>query len=141
MKKVYFAAAIRGGTDDMAIYAQHIKQISQYAQVLTEHIWDQKLLAEQWARLTKDNEIYDEDIAKINESDLVIADVTQASLWVGYELAYAESLGKPIHCLYRTIPEKKLSAMIRWNSYFHIYDYTTIEEARAHIIDIMTTTP
>ncbi len=71
------------------------------------------LLKQQRARLTKDDEIYQEDIALINKSDIVIADVTQASLGVGYELAYAEAHQKPVHCLYRTTPEKKLSAMIR----------------------------
>lgn len=130
---VYFAAAIRGGTDDMQYYASMIAHIKKYANVLTEHIGDPELLKQQWARLTKDEDVYQDDVALINKSHIVIADVTQPSLGVWYELAYAEAHQKPVHCLYRTTPEKKLSAMIRWNKYFHIYDYSTIEEALVHI--------
>lgn len=113
MLKIYFAASIRGGGDDMHIYAQLIQYMQQSAQVLTEHIGNMELLQAQREKFTHDEEIYRDDIRMIDEADLVIAEVTQASLGVGYELGYAQAHQKPVYCLYRTSPEKRLSAMIR----------------------------
>jgi nucleoside 2-deoxyribosyltransferase len=44
--------------------------------------------------------IYERDVAWLRESDFVIAEVTQPSLGVGYELGFAEAISKPILCLY-----------------------------------------
>ena len=44
--------------------------------------------------------IYNRDVDWLRESDCVIAEVTQPSLGVGYELGFAESLKIPVLCLY-----------------------------------------
>ncbi len=137
MEEVYFAWAIRGGTDDMAIYSSLINHIKKYAKVLTEHIWDDVLLKQQRARLTKDEDIYKEDIKLIDQADIIIAEVTQVSLGVGYELGYAESKWKKVHCFFNTNTERKLSAMIRWNAYFTVHDYKTLEEAYLRLDTIL----
>ncbi|WP_191987376.1 hypothetical protein [Companilactobacillus jidongensis] len=41
--KIYFAASIRGGRDDVKIYKQLIDFLKQDNQVLTEHIGDYSL--------------------------------------------------------------------------------------------------
>ena len=51
----------------------------------------------------------------IQEADVVIAEVTNPSLGVGYELGYAENIGKPIMCLFDGDSGAKLSAMVRGN--------------------------
>jgi hypothetical protein len=38
--KIYFAGSIRGGREDKNLYLQLIHHLSQYGQVLTEHIGD-----------------------------------------------------------------------------------------------------
>ena len=43
----------------------------------------------------------------------MVAEVTQPSLGVGYELGRAVDMGKAILCLYRPQEDKLLSAMIR----------------------------
>lgn len=43
--------------------------------------------------------IYKRDVDWLLESDFVIAEVTQPSLGVGYELGFAEAKGKPVLCL------------------------------------------
>lgn len=120
MKKVYFAGSIRGGRIDAELYARIIRYIQKTDIVLTEHIGNPGLnLKEQGKR---DVEIYEEDMAWLRESDVVIAECTCPSLGVGYELAYAEKIGKPCHIFYdRT--KTHLSAMLTGNSYFHIHPY------------------
>lgn len=120
MKKVYFAGSIRGGRIDAELYARIIRYIQKTDIVLTEHIGNPDLnLKEQGKR---DVEIYEEDMAWLRESDVVIAECTCPSFGVGYELAYAEKIGKPCHIFYdRT--KTHLSAMLTGNSYFHIHPY------------------
>lgn len=120
MKKVYFAGSIRGGRIDAGLYARMIRYIQKTDIVLTEHIGNPDLnLKEQGKR---DVEIYEEDMAWLRESDVVIAECTCPSLGVGYELAYAEKIGKPCHIFYdRT--KTHLSAMLTGNSYFQIHPY------------------
>ena len=131
-KKVYFAGSIRGGRDYAQFYTELISYIkSKNAIVLTEHIGDNNLLKQEKA-LT-DKEIYLRDIAWLKECDIVIAECTKPSLGVGYELAYAEKLNKPVTVLYRN-KECNLSAMISGDEYFKIFSYETKEEA-FNIID------
>ena len=120
MVKVYFAGSIRGGRIDAELYARIIRYIQRTDIVLTEHIGNPDLnLKEQGKR---DVEIYEEDMAWLRESDVVIAECTCPSLGVGYELAYAEKIGEPCHIFYdRT--ETQLSAMLTGNSDFHIHPY------------------
>lgn len=76
-------------------------------------------------------QIYKRDIGMIQEADVVIAEVTNPSLGVGYELAYAEKLGKPILCLYNQTAAHKLSAMIAGNPYNTVVTYDS-SESLAH---------
>lgn len=125
--KIYFAGSIRGGRDDMALYARIIALLKNYGQVLTEHLGDQKLSSYGESHMT-DQEIYERDVAMVRDSDIVIAEVTQASLGVGYEIGYAESLGKKILCLYRPQEGKRLSAMLAGNSNMTVVNYSDISE-------------
>ena len=59
-----------------------------------------------------DKEIFSRDISMIQQSDLILANVTNPSLGVGYELGYAESLGKPIVCFYQSSLVSYVSAMV-----------------------------
>ncbi len=128
--KIYFAGSIRGGREDKEIYLNIIKLLSSYGLVLTEHIGKADLSAMGETNLT-DNEIYDRDVSWINESDIIIAEVTRPSLGVGYEIAYAESKGKKIVCIYREVePGKSLSAMISGNSNFDSIKYTGLDDLK-----------
>ena len=120
-KKVYFAGSIRGGRADEELYRRIIGYIRETDTVLTEHVGDPTLIClEQDA--DKDAAIYAQDTAWLRESDLVIAECSNPSLGVGYELAYAEALGKPCWLLYRP-SRTQLSAMLSGDAYFHIVPY------------------
>lgn len=125
MKKIYFAGSIRGGRIEAELYGRMIRYMQRASTVLTEHIGNPNLnLMEQGKR---DFEIYDEDMAWLRESDMVIAECTCPSLGVGYELAYAEKIGKPCHIFYDR-SKTQLSAMLTGNPYFSIHPYTKEEE-------------
>ena len=123
MLKIYFAGSIRGGRVDAGLYRRMIQYMQREHKVLTEHVGNLSLSALEQGR-AGDAAIYDQDIAWLRESDVLIAECTCPSLGVGYELAYAEALGKPCHVFYD--PSKtQLSAMLTGDSYFHIIPYAS----------------
>ena len=133
--KIYFAGSIRGGRIDADLYRRMIEYMRKTATVLTEHIGRPDLnLLEQGK---KDIEISEEDIAWLRESDVGIAECTCPSLGVGYELGYAERIGKPCHIFYDR-NKAQLSAMLTGNAYFHIHPYEHEEEIYSIIDKILT---
>lgn len=74
-----------------------------------------------------DKAIYEQDTAWLRECDVVVAECTQVSLGVGYELAYAEAYNKEAHIFYRP-NETQLSAMLSGNEYFKIHRYNSEDE-------------
>jgi hypothetical protein len=118
--KIYFAGSIRGGRIDAALYKRMIEYMQQNHVVLTEHIGSPDLNVKEQGK--RDVEIYDQDTAWLRESDILIGECSCPSLGVGYELAYAEKIGKPCHIFYdRT--KTNLSAMLTGNPHFHIHPY------------------
>ncbi|XP_040104980.1 2'-deoxynucleoside 5'-phosphate N-hydrolase 1 [Oryx dammah] len=77
-----------------------------------------------------DKLIHDRDLAWLQQTDVVVAEVTQPSLGVGYELGRAVALHKPVLCLFRPKSGRVLSAMIRGaadGSRFQVWDYEEAE--------------
>lgn len=126
MKKVYFAGSIRGGRTDADLYKRIIKYIQQEHIVLTEHVGDLSLSKTEGLK-DRDVAIYEQDTAWLRESDFVIAECTTPSLCVGYELAYAEAHGIPIHIFYNK-SRTNLSAMLTGNEHFNIHPYRNEED-------------
>ena len=114
--KIYFAGSIRGGRSDADLYHRLIACMKRTDTVLTEHVGDLHL-----QESTEAPDIYAQDTAWLRESDLVIAECSCPSLGVGYELAYAERFGKPVHIFCRK--GIHLSAMLTGDPYFRIYSY------------------
>lgn len=126
--KIYFAASIRGGRDDVKLYKELIDFLNQDNQVLTEHIGNGNLSVTSQSQ-TDDKYIRDRDINWMKEADLVVAETSNPSLGVGYELAYAEKLHKPVVILHNST-KSQLSAMINGTDYFKdIFEYQTVSEA------------
>lgn len=78
-----------------------------------------------------DSFIYKRDMCWLRKSAAVVAEVTQPSLGVGYELGQAEAMGIPVLCLYRPSPGKRLSAMLTGNPAMTIVEYGDAEAAAA----------
>jgi hypothetical protein len=138
--KIYFSGSIRGGRDDFEIYGDLVAHLKTHGEVLTEHIGNPALTSR--GDQMNVEEIHDRDMRWISESDLVVAEVTNPSLGVGYEIGRTvERNGnrynqQRILCLYREEgkPEKRLSAMIDGCMAVTVERYSTIDEAKK-IID------
>lgn len=128
--KIYFSASIRGGRDDVAIYAEIIELLKTYGTVLTEHLGDKHLSSYGQVKMTNE-EIFIKDTNWIKEADIVIAEVTNPSLGVGYELGFAEALNKKIVTLYRPTEGKRLSAMVAGNTSLQNFEYKEVSELPA----------
>ena len=118
---------LRGGRERVELYEFIIKTTALYGEVLTEHVGS-KDLSSFGEKKRSDEEIFQRDISWIDEADMVLADVSSPSLGVVYEIAYAESKGKKIVCLYEEQEGKRFSAMIAGNSHCEIYKYKTKED-------------
>ncbi len=127
--KIYFAGSIRGGRDDKELYAQIIAQLKEYGDVLTEHIGDQSLT--HMGSKGSATDIYTTDLAWITEADVLVAEVTTASLGVGFEIGVAtHALKKPVLCLYRPSEGRSLSAMIAGCDLVTNVNYQTLDEIK-----------
>jgi len=138
--KAYFACSIRGG-GDTSFYLAILEGIKRTGTTVLSEVFVHDALTLGGSPLPAD-EIYERDTNMIQDADIVIAEVSNPSLGVGYELAYAEQLGKPVLCLYHAKSEKSLSAMVRGNNYFTVehFDSKTVAETIQRFIALQSAT-
>jgi 2'-deoxynucleoside 5'-phosphate N-hydrolase len=128
--KIYFAGSITGGRDDSQLYAEIIKLLQIYGEVLTEHIGDGALTRNGEEDIS-DKEIHNRDLAWLKEADLLVAEVTTPSLGVGYEIGRAIEWKTNVVCLYRSSAGRRLSRMITGNFEIVIIEYESLAELPA----------
>jgi 2'-deoxynucleoside 5'-phosphate N-hydrolase len=111
--KIYFSGSISGGRDHEAIYRHMVARLqAQGHHVLSAHVADPAAL-----EADKDlppREVFERDTHWVREAAALIAEVSTPSLGVGYEIALAVQLDKPVLCVYRS--GVRLSKMISGNS-------------------------
>ena len=100
--------------------------------MLTEHVG-----APRAEEALGETEVHDRDLKWLREADVLVAEVTTPSLGVGYEIALAESWGKPVLCLFRPESGRRLSAMIAGAAGVRVEEYASVEEAEAVVADFM----
>jgi len=97
---IYFCGSIAGGRKYLETYQEIVTYLKSGGhRVLTEHVVLPDVL-ELEKKLTPE-QIYTRDIDWLNECDCVIAEVSNPSLGVAYEVCYALRIKKPVLCLYR----------------------------------------
>lgn len=111
--KVYFACSVTSG-GDTTNYLDIINAIKATGAEVISEIFANDAIQFGGSPLPA-NEIYLRDVAMINEADAVIAEVSHPSLGVGYELAYAEKMERPVLCLFNQDSDRSLSAMVAGN--------------------------
>jgi nucleoside 2-deoxyribosyltransferase len=129
MRKIYFAGSIRGGRVDAELYHQLIELLKQYGTVLTEHVGSKTLsvLGEQGPTAEF---IRQRNLNWIMECNMVVTEVTQPSLGVGYEIGKAEEWSKPILCIFRDQKGKRVSAMIAGSPHLTVVKYHDMASAK-----------
>ena len=135
--KLYFAGSIRGGRADAALYARLIAHLKQRHTVLTEHVGAPSAFPTAEKGMT-DAEIWAQDMAWLRACDAVVAECSSPSLGVGYELAMAQQLGKPVHIFFDT-RRGYLSAMLTGDPYYRIHPYASEGELFRALDDALET--
>lgn len=84
-------------------------------------------------------EVYLHDINLLNNCDMLIAEITNPSLGVGYELAKAESMGIPVLYLYNEKRLPFISLMIRGTTYANKYKlgYVGVLDLKSQFTELM----
>lgn len=131
MTVIYFAGSIRAGREDVPTYQALISHLKSFGTVLTEHVGDCTLSQYGQSHLT-DTFIHDRDLQWLRSSDVVVAEVTTASLGVGYEIAHAVTHDIPVLALFRG-PRDRVSAMIGGSSGVTTVGYEDLPAAYAAI--------
>ena len=126
--KIYFAGAIRGGREDVALYLELVELLQAYGTVLTEHVADEQLTA--LGESTDDRAIHDRDLAWLKEADCLVAEVTTPSLGVGFEIAKATEWGTRVLCLFRPGSGRTLSALIAGSNRVTVREYRSAEDVK-----------
>ena len=125
--RIYFAGSIRGGRDDVELYIDIIEYLKNFGEVLTEHIGNQ-IISSDGENNMSDLDIHDRDMNWLLDSDIIIAEVTNPSLGVGYEIGRAIENNKKIICLYRENNKNRLSAMIAGSEKIININYSNLND-------------
>jgi nucleoside 2-deoxyribosyltransferase len=98
---IYFACSITGGRKFEAVY-QIITQtlLESGHEVPTAHLAETGVV--DFEKIVDAGEIYGRDVTWIQACDALIAEVSTPSHGVGYEVAYALGLGKPVLCVHQS---------------------------------------
>jgi nucleoside 2-deoxyribosyltransferase len=114
---IYFACSITGGREFEPVYqAIIVALLADGHAIPTAHLADSGVIALE--TIVSPGAVYERDVAWINSCEVLIAEVSTPSHGVGYEVAYALSIGKPVLCLYQT--GRPISKMLTGNSHARI---------------------
>lgn len=135
MKKVYFACSVAGGREYAFAYQDIVKVIKNCGvEVRGELFADPDLEADTGTDPDLNPEqIWERDSQWVREADALIAEASQPSLGVGYEIALAESLKKPILVLFYKNSANRFSPMIIGNPNIETFAYNEHTKAKKAI--------
>lgn len=125
---IYFACSITGGRAFQPVYEAITRALlSDGHEIPTAHLAEVGVVAEE--KVIAPLAVYARDVAWIRDAQALIAEVSVPSHGVGYEIAFALGLGKPVLCLYQQ--GRSVSKMISGNPdpNLRIYVYETVEDA------------
>lgn len=134
MKKVYFACSIAGGRDHAHVYGDIIEYIKEANMHIVSEMFADKVLDKDKVGMTMEPfEVWERDIDWIKSVDAIIAEVTQPSLGVGYEIGVAETNNIPVLALFYEDSGRRLSPMVSGNPHVKIVKYKDVKETKSAI--------
>jgi nucleoside 2-deoxyribosyltransferase len=127
---IYFACSITGGRDFEPVYqAIILALLADGHTVPTAHLADSGVIALE--AIVSARAVYERDVAWISDCEALVAEVSTPSHGVGFEVAFALSIGKPVLCIYQE--GQPISKMLTGNSQARIQvnPYQNIDNAIA----------
>ncbi|MBI3153704.1 MAG: nucleoside 2-deoxyribosyltransferase [Chloroflexi bacterium] len=125
---IYFACSITGGRELEADYQKIVTALlADGHEIPTSHLAKSEVMENE--RGLTPQYVYERDVDWIKNCDVLIAEVSVPSHGVGYEIAFALGIGKPVLCIHRQ--ERRVSKMITGNPHplLVVKSYSTLEEA------------
>jgi 2'-deoxynucleoside 5'-phosphate N-hydrolase len=111
---IYFSCSITGGRNYEPVYQAIIAALLEDGHcVPTAHLADSSVKALE--AIVSPSEVYERDAAWIRGCEALVAEVSTPSHGVGYEVAFALSIGKPVLCTYQE--DQPISKMLSGNSH------------------------
>ena len=129
---IYFSCSLTGGRDDEAVYGAMVDDmLAAGHEIPTAHLARPEVMSLE--RVVEPAEVYQRDVAWIAACDAVVAEVTTPSHGVGYEIAIALQLGKPVLCCHKR--GRAVSKMLTGNDSpgLEIFEYNEVDEALAGV--------
>lgn len=124
--KIYFARSIRGASDTSI---QEIpEKIMQFGEVLSEN-FDYSM------DTSRDKKIFLNDVQLLQSCNVFIAEVSNPSFGVGYEIGLALQLNKPVLCI--AAEGVPVSAMVTGNHAVKFERYASIDGALTKIQSVI----
>ncbi|MBL8101581.1 MAG: nucleoside 2-deoxyribosyltransferase [Anaerolineales bacterium] len=109
---IYFACSITGGREFETVYQQIVAELSADGhEIPTSHLAQTEVMENE--RMLTPQYVYERDVNWIKNCDALIAEVSVPSHGVGYEIAFALGIRKPVLCIYQE--GRKVSKMITGN--------------------------
>lgn len=124
---IYFSGSISGGRADLETYRFLVDALRAAGhRVLAGSVASEEV--SDHGDAVEPREISARDRGWIDESDVLVAEVSMPSIGVGYEIAYARwSRRIPVICLYRPAYTKRCSAMVSGDPGIELITYDGLE--------------
>jgi len=123
MLTIYFGGAISGGRADVSHYRRIVEALEADGhRVLAGAVASESVTAH--GEPLDACAIFERDLGWIEQSDVLVAEVSMPSTGVGYEIAAARyRYGRPVICLYRRGYTQRCSAMVAGDAGVELIEY------------------
>jgi hypothetical protein len=110
---IYFSCSITGGRQDQLVYHAIVETLQRAGhEVPTAHLSHSDVMEKE--TVISPAEVYERDVRWVKGCNALIAEVSTPSHGVGYEIAHALFLNKPVLCCYQQ--KQRVSKMILGNN-------------------------
>ncbi len=133
---IFFTGSIRGGRSHQPNYALIVDVLKKYGTVISPHVSDETISHHGETHLSA-GEILERELAALEKSDIVVADVTTPSLGAGYMIASASAAGKKIIALYCGEDTLALSAILKGDPNVKVRAYKTKEDVENTLAELL----
>lgn len=134
---IYFSCSITGGRQDQAVYAAIVDHLlAEGHEVPTAALAHPSVMSEE--QVIHPVTVYERDVAWVQGCDALIAEVSTPSHGVGYEIALALTLGKPVLCCYQQ--GRRVSKMLTGNTLpnIQVSAYNQVEEVLTLVTNFLS---
>ncbi|HEX2981690.1 MAG TPA: nucleoside 2-deoxyribosyltransferase [Anaerolineaceae bacterium] len=129
---IYFACSITGGRQDQQVYGEITEALLGDGHEVPTAVFSRPGAVELEQTVSAED-VFRRDMEWLKTCDALVAEVSTPSHGVGYEVAWALSLGKPVLCCYQR--GRRVSKMITGNAHpcLRLSTYDTPDEAVAAV--------